>query len=176
MFYLHFRETELAGENAKVLLQDLSESIETTREEAMYETAQPENVTGQMPKTTLSGYDLVGIVCVPSVNVELPVLNTWSYDLLKIAPCRYSGSLESRDLILLGHNYVTHFAPLRKVQVGAKVEFCDVRGTVHRFTVSETEVLKDTELDRLTSSAYPLTIFTCTRSGASRFVLRCDYA
>ena len=31
------------------------------------------------------------------------------------------------------------------------------------------------ELDRLTGSAYPLTIFTCTRDGVSRFVLRCEY-
>ena len=175
LWTLQWQESRIAGENARKLLEETMTVIRQEKETHMYDPAVTETPAGRMPRTTLSGYDLVGVVRISSVHVELPVLSTWDYDLLKISPCRYSGSLETDDLILLGHNYVTHFAPLRRAQVGDRVEFCDVQGVWHNFTVAETEVLKATELDRLTGSAYPLTIFTCTRDGVSRFVLRCEY-
>lgn len=176
LFTLHQREAYIAGENARTLLQELSDGIQENRESAMYDTAVTEPVTGQMPQLTVSGYETVGVIQIPSVHMELPVLDTWDYELLKISPCRYSGSLEGGDLILLGHNYVEHFAPLRKVKVGDTVEFYDVTGVRHGFVVSATETLKATELERLVAAEHPLSIFTCTRDGISRFVVRCDYA
>lgn len=176
LFTLHQREAYIAGENARLLLQELSDSIRENRESTMYDTVVPEPVTGQMPQLTVSGHATVGVLQIPSVQLELPVQDTWSYELLKISPCRYSGSLDGGDLILLGHNYVSHFAPLRRVKAGEAVEFCDVTGTRHKFVVSAMETLKATELERLTATEYPLSIFTCTRDGVSRFVLRCDYA
>lgn len=173
-FFRYEQEAEAAGENARLLLTDLTRVIEQNREQALYDTAQREPVPGQMLQTSLQGHDLVGILRVPGVGVELPVLNDWSYDLLKLSPCRYSGSIEGQDLILMGHNYKTHLAPLRRVSPGDRVEFLDVSGTSHAFTVVETEVLKPTQLDELTGSDHALTIFTCTPGGQSRFVVRCS--
>lgn len=103
----------------------------------------------------------------------MPVLESWSYDLLQISPCRYSGSAKEGNLILLGHNYKKHFAPLEKLTVGDNVEFCDVNGTVYTYEVAATEILQKTELERLTGSGYDLTLFTCTNGGYSRYVVRC---
>lgn len=174
LFSEYEQEGEVAGENARQLLVALTQEIEQTREQELYDTAQREQAPGQMLQTSLQGYDLVGIIRVPGVGVELPVLDSWSYDLLKLSPCRYSGSIEGQDLILMGHNYKTHFAPLRQVSTGDRVEFLDVGGTVHAYVVSNTEVLKPTQLDELTASEHALTIFTCTPGGQSRFVVRCD--
>lgn len=172
---LYRREAQIAGDNARMLLQELTADIQANRENAMYDTAVPETVTGQMPQLTVSGFATVGVLQVPAADMELPVLDTWDYTLLKISPCRYSGTLDDGNLILLGHNYTEHFASLRKVKAGDAVNFCDVNGTWHHFTVSTTEILKATELEQLTAAAHPLTIFTCTRDGLSRFVVRCDY-
>jgi len=173
-FSQYEQEAEIAGENAQQLLAALTEEIEQNQEQNLYDTAVQEQSTGQMLQTSLQGYDLVGIIRVPGVGVELPVLNDWNYDLLKLSPCRYSGSIEGQDLILMGHNYKKHFAPLRRVSSGDRVEFLDINGTSHAYVVAETEVLKPTQLDELSSSDYSLTIFTCTRGGQSRFVVRCD--
>lgn len=173
-FSQYEQEAALAGENARMLLTALTHEIEQNREQELYDTAQREQPPGQMPQTALQGYDLVGIIRVPAVGIELPVLNSWSYDLLKLSPCRYSGSIAGRDLILMGHNYKKHFAPLRQVSPGARVEFLDATGTTHAYVVAETEVLKSTQLDELTASEHALTIFTCTPGGQSRFVVRCS--
>ena len=173
-FSIYEQEAENAGENAQQLLAALTAEIEQNQEQNLYDTAVQEQSTGQMLQTSLQGYDLVGIIRVPGVGVELPVLDSWSYDLLKLAPCRYSGSIEGQDLILMGHNYKKHFAPLRQVSPGDRVEFLDVSGTSHAYVVAGTEVLKPTQLDELTVSESALTIFTCTPGGYGRFVVRCD--
>lgn len=173
-FSQYEQEAEKAGENAQQLLAALTEEIEQNQEQNLYDTAVQEQSTGQMLQTSLQGYDLVGIIRVPSVGVELPVLNNWSYNLLKLSPCRYSGSIEGQDLILMGHNYKKHFAPLRQVSPGDRVEFLDAGGTAHAYAVSVTEVLTPTQLDELTASEHALTIFTCTPGGYGRFVVRCD--
>lgn len=172
-FSQYEQEAEIAGENAQLLLTALTHEIEQNREQELYDTAQREQPPGQMPQTSLQGYDLVGIIRVPGVDLELPVLNSWSYDLLKLSPCRYSGSIEGQNLILMGHNYKKHLAPLRQVSPGERVEFLDTTGTTHAYVVAETEVLKPAQLDELTASEHALTIFTCTPGGQSRFVVRC---
>ena len=169
-------QEDIAGENAELLLEDLRTEMQTRHEAAIYDPVQEEQPTEDLPRLTLSGYDLIGILCVPSLGLELPVLNEWSYDLLQISPCRYSGSAEEGDLILLGHNYKRHFTPLKQLQPGDTVEFVDVTGKTYTYTVAITEILQKTELDRLTTSDYPLTLFTCTNGGYSRFVVRCSLA
>lgn len=164
-----------AGQNAQILLTDLKREIGYKKILLNYDTAVVEELpTGEMPQLTLNGYDLVGTIRVPDVGIELPVLNTWNYDLLNISPCRYSGSVEEGNLILLGHNYKTHFGPLTNVVVGDTVEFVGVDGNTYVYSVAVTEILGENELERLTSNPYSLTLFTCTLSGKSRFVVRCN--
>ena len=180
-------QAEIAGDNAQILLDALTEDILMRKELERYNPAQPEApATTELPKTTIQsesaartestwkGYEMVGIVRVPSLGLKLPVLDSWNYDLLQIAPCRYSGSVDGGNLILLGHNYKRHFAPLKKIKLGEVVEFCDVNATVTRYEVVATEVLQKTELERLTASDHDLTLFTCTNGGYSRFVVRCQ--
>ena len=175
MAFFNERQDSLAGQNAEILLNQLNQEIEHSVEQSIYETARPEKLPmGEMLQTTLQGYDLVGSIRFPTLGVELPVLNTWDYDLLQIAPGRYSGSIEDRNLILLGHNYKRHFGPLHRLAVGDVVEFIGVDGVRYLYQVAATEVLDGTELERLTSSDYALTIFTCTNGGYSRFVVRCN--
>ena len=173
LFGVYEYRAEQAGRNAQLLLTELTRELdgEPLGVQSPVETVVPE---GEMAQCALDGYDLVGVVSVPAVGVELPVLERWSYDLLQLTPCRYSGTPEGDDLILLGHNYKKHFAPLKRAAVGDAVEFRDVTGTVHRYQVTQTEVLQPTELDRLTAPGHDLTLFTCTNGGRSRFVVRCD--
>lgn len=175
MFASYEQQAEIAGTNAEILLTTLTEEIKIREEIIQYDTAVPEEpVAAEPPKVTLAGYDVVGIVRVPSQGLELPVLDGWSYDMLQISPCRYSGSVDNGDLIVLGHNYKKHFSPLKKLKAGDAVEFCDVNGKTYSYSVAKTEILQKTELERLTTTEHDLTLFTCTNGGYRRFVVRCD--
>ena len=167
------QQDSAAGESAQILLEhlDLSRSVIQIPSESV----EPVADTPAMTVKTYMGYDMIGAVRIPSVEVNLPVLADWSYALLDVAPCRYRGSVTGGDLILMGHNYKSHFTPLHRVSVGADVEFEDVNGQVYAYRVAEIQYLHKSEEDKL-ASAYPLTLFTCTAGGQKRIVLFCEAA
>lgn len=151
------KQDRLAGENAALLMKNWEQELHFNLKE--------ENDTYFL-------YDMAGTLQIPALGLELPVLKEWNYDLLQLAPCRYSGSMETGDLILMGHDYDSHFGRLKNLTEGDTILFTE-ESTPVPFTVEKIETLKKTELEALTSSEYPLSLFTCTPSGQSRLVIRC---
>jgi len=172
LFSFYEAQERAAGDHAEALLQELRQEMETQVQPEMPKSEEAEPTA--LPQTTLNGYAVVGILQVPAVGLELPVLDNWNYDLLQLAPCRYSGSIKEGNLILLAHNYDRHFGRFKELEPGDTVSFLSVDGTAHKYTVAITEHLQKTELEKLTVSDHELTLFTCTKGGHSRVVVRCD--
>ena len=65
-----------------------------------------------MPEYTLKSLGdvaCIGILEIPALDLELPVISSWSYSSLRLAPCRYSGSAYKGDLVIAAHNYQFSF-------------------------------------------------------------------
>lgn len=127
-----------------------------------------------MTEVMVEGYDYIGYLSIPSLSLELPVMSTWSYPQLRIAPCRYYGSTKTGDLVIAAHNYSRHFGNLKDLSVGDKLYFTDMDGTVTTYEVVELDNLAPTAIEEMTSGGYALTLFTCTYSGQSRVTVCCD--
>ena len=129
--------------------------------------------SGGVGAVNVGGYDVVGILSAPDIDLELAVISPWSYKNLRAGPCLYSGSPSGR-MILLAHNYSRHFGHLRELQPGASVTFTAADGTVYSYTVTGTEIWATDQLAQVVSgSGWDLTLFTCTIGGANRVVVRC---
>ena len=79
-----------------------------------------------MPEYTLKSLGdvaCIGILEIPALDLELPVISSWSYSSLRLAPCRYSGSAYKGDLVIAAHNYQSHFGGLRTLPEGSEVFF-----------------------------------------------------
>ena len=113
---------------------------------------------------------MVPVLLVP----ELPVMAEWDDTRLKLAPCRYSGSTKTDDLVIAAHNYARHFGGLQTLQPGDAVWFTDMDGVVTAYEVAAVEVLQPTAVEEMTAGEYDLTLFTCTYGGRSRVTVRCD--
>ena len=127
----------------------------------------------EMPVEIVNGKPYIGVLTVPALGLELPVIQQWSYPNLRVAPCRYTGSLAGGDMVIMGHNYRSHFTPLHRVLPGAAVEFEDVNGVVHHYTVDRIDYIHKSEAELLPSE-HPLILFTCTAGGQNRIVIRCS--
>ena len=127
----------------------------------------------EMPVQRIDGVEYIGVLQIPSLNLELPVVSSLSPPSLKIAPCRYEGSAYKDDLIIAAHNYVSFFGNLSKLQVGDPVIFKDVDGNEFVYEVAELEVLQAAAVEEMRSGEWDLTLFTCTLSGQSRTTIRC---
>ena len=128
----------------------------------------------EMPEEEVDGVPYIGMLRIPALTLELPVISGWSYPNLRIAPCRYGGSAYQDDLVIAAHNYLCHFGTLQNLQQGDAVTFTDVDGNIFSYEVAVIEVLEPTAIEEMLSGEYDLTLFTCTLGGASRVTVRCD--
>lgn len=127
----------------------------------------------EMPVLTIEGIDYIGTLEIPSQSLSFPIIDGWSYDNLKKSPCRYSGSVYSRDLILCAHNYTSHFGCLASLDPGTQLQFTDCDGNVFDYEVTEMEILKPEDTETIQKGTWDMTLFTCTIGGSSRVTLRC---
>lgn len=128
----------------------------------------------EMPVELIDGIAYIGIVRIPALDLELPVIENWSYPALKVAPCRYTGSAYLDDLVIAAHNYQAHFGKLKTLLPGETITFTDMDGNVFSYEVVAVETLPPTAIEEMTDAGYDLTLFTCTLGGASRVTVRCD--
>lgn len=129
---------------------------------------------GEMPTAEIEGYRYIGKLEIPALGLTLPVMDRWDYVRMKVAPCRYRGTVYSGDLVICGHNYTSHFGRLKNLQPGDAVRFTDMEGSVFRYTVKQVESLDGGAVEEMISGGWDLTLFTCTTSGVARVTVRCS--
>lgn len=129
--------------------------------------------TMEMPVVQVEGRDYIGRLSIPVLELELPVIDTWDYPALQIAPCRYAGSVYTDDMVIAAHNYASHFGRLKELSAGDAVSFTDVEGNVFVYTVEDLELLNPYDVSQMTQGDWDLTLFTCTLDSRQRVTLRC---
>ena len=128
----------------------------------------------EMMTVIVDGNEYIGKLEIPSINISLPILSSWDYDLLKISPCLYQGSVYQNNMILAGHNYRSHFGKVRTLPSGTDLYFTDMEGRIFHYEVSTIEILKPHQVDELTlKDDWDLTLFSCSSMGSKRSVIRC---
>ena len=126
----------------------------------------------EMPVETINEIDFIGVLRIPALELELPIISEWNYPNLKTAPCRYSGSAYLNNLIICGHNYTSHFGTLKNLWEGDIATFTDIDGNVFIYKMVERETLNPTDIEGMESGNWDLTLFTCTVGGQSRVTIR----
>lgn len=184
-------EQQKADEAASAVLQALNASFIQNSQPAQPQPSDPEpeaepllqavpppfvqHPDMQMPQTEIDGNRYIGVLDIPALDLSLPVMGDWTYEKLKIAPCRYAGSIYSGDAVICGHNYDRHFGSLRDLPVGEKIRFTDMDGNVFTYTICAQQSLHKTAVSEMIalSGDWDLTLFTCTPGGQTRVTVRC---
>ena len=128
----------------------------------------------EMTRVEIGGYDYIGYLSLPSLGLELPIMADWDYSRLQIAPCRYTGSINGRNLVLMAHNYASHFGRISELKSGDLVLFTDMDGHTTEYLVEGRDVLPPDAVEEMTSGEFDLTLFTCTYGGKSRVTVYCS--
>ena len=174
-------EAKSASDTAQSLLGDVQMAIDENK------TNDPSQIPVQnddLPETTniptematikVDGYDCIGVLSVPVLELELPVLTDWSYKKLKKAPCHYYGSCYETDFVIAAHNFEAHFGRLSELQAGDVIIFADVHGVAHYYEVVLLETLPPTATEAMITSGFDLSLYTCTPGGGNRVTVRCN--
>lgn len=166
---MHNREEErTAAQSVQAVMEQMVSGAAEPAEEAVTEEG------AQMPTVTVGADGYIGYLTVPALGLELPVMEQWSYKGLKTAPCRYAGSLYTDDLVVMAHNYESHFGRLGELKPGDRVAFTDTAGMTAEFQVEALEILRSGAVEEMTAGEWDLTLFTCTYGGKGRVTVRCE--
>ena len=178
--YNEFKDRR-AGQQAESLMDEIqsviTEETDPTTKPTEIEidvTESQETLPAEMPVVEIDGYEYIGYLSIPDLELELPVMSEWDYNRLKVAPCRHFGSSRTDDLVIAAHNYKRHFGPLPKLDIGAEIIFTDMEGIENRYALQELSTLAPDAVDAVQNSGYDLVLYTCTSGGATRVVAFCD--
>lgn len=179
LFLYNGLENHNAEQEAESLLGDIQSAIEDatipeTTEMATEGTEPEETLDPEMPTLLIDGYEYIGYVSIPDLELELPVMAEWDYSRLKVAPCRHFGSSRTDDLVIAAHNYKSHFGYLSRLEIGAEICFTDMDGIENRYTLTRLETLPPDAVDAVQNSGHDLVLYTCTPGGATRVTAFCD--
>ncbi len=175
-----------AGITADTVLEQLAPELEEKKDislpslpsgESLEEVYIPDYILNpemEMPVEEIDGQQYIGVLRIPALSLELPVIREWSYPSLQIAPCRYAGSAYLNNMIIAAHNYYSHFGYLKNLSQGDEITFTDMDGNEFRYEVAELETLSPFAIEEMTSGDWDLTLFTCTVGGQSRVTVRCE--
>lgn len=162
------------AESAEQVAQDMLADVQGVIAEKTIGSDDTEKIPSEMATVKVDGYDCIGILSVPVLNLELPVLTDWSYAKLKKAPCHYYGTYYEKDFVIAAHNYKSHFGRLAELQAGDIVTFTDVNGVAHYYEVVLLETLPKNATEEMIASGFDLSLYTCTPGGANRVTVRCN--
>ena len=174
-------EDENAAKTSQSLLGDVQTAIrenQTSRPDGQDQLQNKEfsegaAVDAEMATVQVDGYDCIGVLSIPVLELELPVLTEWSYAKLRKAPCLYYGSYYTSDFAIAAHNYRAHFGRLSELQAGDLVIFTDVDGVAHCYEVVLLETLPKEATMEMIASGFDLSLYTCTPGGGNRVTVRC---
>lgn len=175
--YLDKRAEDKSEEVEKQLSELIEEKLsdeENLQDDVSDQPLYERNPEMAMPVISVDGNDYIGTIEISELDLSLPVLSEWNYPNLNIAPCRYTGTIYMKNMVIAGHNYDSHFGKLKELEVGDSVKFTDTDGNQFFYEVSDLEVLEPTAIEDMKESGYDLTLFTCTYGGKTRYTVRCS--
>ena len=168
---------ELLGELQKTINKNKSDNQENDIGESTdltQDSVTPNNIKKDMTTVKVDGYDCIGILSIPVLEIELPVLSEWSYAKLKKAPCHYYGSYYEKDFVIAAHNYTSHFGKLSRLKVEDIVIFTGADGISRYYEVILLETLPQNATEEMITSGFDLSLYTCTLGGNNRVTVRCN--
>jgi len=175
-------ETEIIEEEVTVvILNAIPEEEEIIAETQVIQTEVPVEVPEEQRSVANDGteYYSIGIVNIPSINVNYPILSTYSDALLKIAPCKFHGPNpnEVGNLCIAGHNYRNSkfFSKVPDMELGDIIEITDLRGNTVTYAVYDMFIVNPDELEctsQLTGGRREITLITCTDDNKQRHIVK----
>ena len=124
-------------------------------------------------------YETVGIINIPKIDVNYPILANESEELLKVAPCKYWGPEVNQvgNLCIVGHNYRNNkfFSKVPTLENGDTIEITDLSGKVVTYVVYDKYNVdpRDTSCTtQKTKGKTEITLITCTNDSSARVVVK----
>lgn len=153
--------------------QELSKVIETINKEITQE-----EVT-QEKQMYYKEYRVVGIIKIPSIELEYPILEITNNTTMRLSITKFwgNGVNEIGNLSLAGHNNYdgTMFGKTKQLGTGDKIELTDMKGTTKNYIIYEKFITDPNNISVIETDEYgtrEVTLITCSNGNKERLILK----
>lgn len=173
--------TEIVEEEVTVVVLNALPEEEVVAQTKTIQTEKPIDVPDEQKSVASDGtvYYTIGTINIPSINVNYPILSTYSDALLKISPCKFHGPNpnEVGNLCIAGHNYKNSkfFSKVPTLKNGDIIEIKDLGGNIIEYAVYDKFIVNPNELEctsQLTDGRREVTLITCTNDNKQRYIIK----
>ena len=138
-------------------------------------TTRSDGASGNPGEWAAPQYDVIGVISIPKLGVQLPVINESSNELLNISCCRLSGIVDVKPirLVIAGHNLKSHFGGLDTLELGDEIAFTTLDGVTYYYSAVEISAIhKSDGADVLATDGWDITLLTCKTDRTMRTMVR----
>lgn len=124
-------------------------------------------------------YSTDAILNIPSLEINYPVLNKTTNELLKISITKFWGGDPNKvgNYVIVGHNYRNKkmLGRLSEIQLGDKIELTDFEGKTLEYEVYDKYIVEPDDTactSQETDGKKEVTLITCTNYGTQRLIVK----
>lgn len=120
----------------------------------------------------------LGKIIIEKIEMEYPIFNDFTEELLKIAPCKFFGENigESGNICIAGHNYndKRFFSRLDELQLKDEIKLIDLYGKEYMYMIFDIFETEETNVNSVIrkNKSHELTLLTCNNSNKKRIVIK----
>lgn len=130
-------------------------------------------------KAQIKGNKVIGIIKIPKIDLEYPILETTSVDTLNLSITKFWGNEinEIGNVTLAGHNNLNGvmFGRIKKLQIGDTIELTDAQNATVTYKIFKTYVIDPNDISCILpeqEGTREITLITCTTGGKNRFIVK----
>ena len=127
----------------------------------------------------IGGYKVVGIINIPKIDIEYPILEKTHKESLKLSITKFYGEKinQKGNIVLAGHNNLnkTMFGKIKQLENGDIIELTDSQMVTVKYQVFDKYVIDPNDIDcifPIEENTREVTLITCTNKDKNRLVVK----
>lgn len=148
------------------------EEAQTLMPQAMDRIPQ-ERGNNTMASMEIEDVNVIGVISFPGYGRTLPLAGQWDTSLVRSMPCRFTGSIYDRSLIIGAMDGESQIPFASRMEVGDEILLTDMEGGRYTYRVEAIHHARHATLAKLQEGEYDLTIFVKDSQHSEYLLIRC---
>lgn len=166
--FIKYYEMYKSEKTAREVIQSITTKVEESPDEPVV-----------LIDEQIKGNKVVGIIRIPKINIEYPILETTTVDTLNISITKFWGNEinEIGNVSLAGHNNLngTMFGKVKNLKNGDIIELTDIQNNTVKYEIFKMYIIDPNDISCILpveEGTREVTLITCTATGANRLIVK----
>ena len=171
LIVVKYKNNRINENNVKEVIKDVKSQIEDNIKKG--------NLHSHKIISQYGGYNVVGIISIPKIEIEYPILDVTNEKSMKISITKFWGDNvnDVGNFTMAGHNNIdnTMFGKIDKLEVGDVIKMTDLSGNIIEYEVFSQYIIDPNDVTCVNSvepDKREITLITCKNGRSKRLITK----